>query len=79
MKQCTEQIEGRVFLKRKKVMVSTSGRKGRRTNGVLVTYGRTSMIDELDATIDVIVWFLELKLILAGNSTIYGNSQSTSG
>ena len=50
------------MLKRKKAMALMSARKGRQKNEVLVTCGR--MIDEfeeLDAAIDVIVWFLELR------------------
>ena len=66
-------------------MTPMSARKGRRKDEALVTCGR--MIDEfeeLDATIDVIVWFLELGTesqysILVGNSTVYKNSQSMSG
>ena len=52
------------------------GLKERRTDEVLVTCGK--MIDELDATINAIVWLLELKLVPAGTSTIYGNSRSMS-
>ena len=51
-------------------------RKEEETNGRGV--GDLREDDELDATIDVIVWFLELKLILVGNNTVYRNSPSMS-
>ena len=51
-------------------------RKEGETNGRGV--GDLREDDELDATIDVIVCFLELKLILVGNNTVYRNSPSMS-
>ena len=52
----TNRGEGRALLRRKRAMILTSARKGRRTDGVLVTCGK--MIDgfeELDTAIDVAV------------------------